>query len=273
MADYLKTNWTDKIKTNPVANMILNGKKREATYMVDVRQILKIPRKGLLDINTLYKHSKEAPGIITYDKWTGDDYKNGQNFDQFLQNQNRQRNKKFAKKVRDRAKRRQARRRERERESAIRINNNNNNNNNDNENIIDSEQAVPMVNTNLQDQENNANVAARKGAIGRNEQEAAEHHSQGDVNIEHSGQSIGNAIVIDDASDVSSDNELVDVEDDNVIIGFDGGLKGGSSGMWDNVYVKDFININHPKLRSHYIHALTSKPLQIKEPSVFFSDV
>ena len=87
------------------------------------------------------------------------------------------------------------------------------------------------------------------------------------------GENKGNAIVIDDdASDISSDNELVDVSDD-VLVGFDMPDTVPSSGMWDNVYVKDFININHPKLRSHYISALATRPVQIAEPSVFFSDV
>ena len=45
------------------------------------------------------------------------------------------------------------------------------------------------------------------------------------------------------------------------------------SDPWDNVYVKDYINIHHPKLRPCLISALNGKPLQIKPPSVFFSDV
>ena len=43
--------------------------------------------------------------------------------------------------------------------------------------------------------------------------------------------------------------------------------------MWANVYVDDYINIHHPKIRFDYISALASRPLQIKPPSVFFSDV
>ena len=39
-----------------------------------------------------------------------------------------------------------------------------------------------------------------------------------------------------------------------------------------NMYV-DFMNIHHPKLRVDYIQALSSQPLNIKPPSVFFSDV
>ena len=42
---------------------------------------------------------------------------------------------------------------------------------------------------------------------------------------------------------------------------------------WSNVYVKDFINIDHPKLRPCYVSAMSRNPLQIKPPSVFFSDV
>jgi hypothetical protein len=42
---------------------------------------------------------------------------------------------------------------------------------------------------------------------------------------------------------------------------------------WANTYVKDYINISHPKIRPCYVSAMSSQPLQIKPPSVFFSDV
>ena len=42
---------------------------------------------------------------------------------------------------------------------------------------------------------------------------------------------------------------------------------------WANTYVKDYINIDHPKLRPCYISAMSKNPLHIKPPSVFFSDV
>ena len=42
---------------------------------------------------------------------------------------------------------------------------------------------------------------------------------------------------------------------------------------WQNMYVNDFINIHHPKLRIDHIQALSSQPLHIKEPSTFFSDI
>ena len=41
---------------------------------------------------------------------------------------------------------------------------------------------------------------------------------------------------------------------------------------WDNLAV-DYINISHPKNRPCYVSAMSSHPLQIKPPSVFFSDV
>ena len=40
-----------------------------------------------------------------------------------------------------------------------------------------------------------------------------------------------------------------------------------------HTYVNDYINIHHPKERICYVSALSSKPLSIKPPSVFFSDV
>ena len=41
MADYLTTNWTEKIKTNPVANLILNNNfvKYKVGSLNEVRQI------------------------------------------------------------------------------------------------------------------------------------------------------------------------------------------------------------------------------------------
>ena len=43
--------------------------------------------------------------------------------------------------------------------------------------------------------------------------------------------------------------------------------------MWAGVYIDNYTNIHHPKLREDYIQYITNKPLQIKPPSVFFSDV
>ena len=48
-------------------------------------------------------------------------------------------------------------------------------------------------------------------------------------------------------------------------------LQGGD--MWANTYVDDYINIHHSKIRHDYISLITGRPLQIKPPSVFFSDV
>ena len=68
----------------------------------------------------------------------------------------------------------------------------------------------------------------------------------------------------DDAVEYDSDDsapEILDVDEIN------------QNSMWDNVYVNDYIHIQHPKIRYDYINALAGKPLQIKPPSVFFSDV
>ena len=43
--------------------------------------------------------------------------------------------------------------------------------------------------------------------------------------------------------------------------------------MWANVFVDDYIHIHHPKIRHDYVSALAGRGLQIKPPSVFFSDV
>ena len=41
--------------------------------------------------------------------------------------------------------------------------------------------------------------------------------------------------------------------------------------MWANVYIDNYTHIHHPKLRPHLIDIITKQPLNIKEPSVFFS--
>ena len=290
MADYLSTNWTEKIKTNPVANMILNGKKRDPIHLVDVRKILKIPTKGQVTIGDLYKHSRSAPGIVKYDEWTGDDYKHAEGYYDFMARINDPR--KEEKKAKALAKaRRKARKKAKEKakekgqdddgsdvEAGLREEAKNDNENN-NENIIDSEQAVPILHPNTtviqmqQDSMNNRDVAARKGAIADNAREAQQFAQQSEVEV-RTGNGRGNAIInISDDDDASSEGELQDVSEQNIVVGFDAGETGGSSGMWDNVYVDDFINIHHPKLRGHYIDSLTGRPVQIKPPSVFFSDM
>ena len=40
-----------------------------------------------------------------------------------------------------------------------------------------------------------------------------------------------------------------------------------------NTYIDDYTNIHHPKLRLDYVQAIKAQPLQIKPPSVFFSDI
>ena len=42
---------------------------------------------------------------------------------------------------------------------------------------------------------------------------------------------------------------------------------------FNNTIVQDYINIHHPKLRLDYVQAIKAQPLQIKPPSVFFSDI
>lgn len=290
MADYLTTNWTEKIKTNPVANMILNGKKGTAIQRVNIRQVLKLPRKGVLDSNTLFKYSKAAPGIVTLHDYLNDDNIDpADDINDVVEELNRPRRREFAKKTREKAKRRVAKEKEKERKEQEKqheklndnsngngINENENDNSNENININADEQVqaqgLQFIHEN--DELINNDVAARKGAIGKNKEDVRAHASHGEVAV-RLGEQSGNAIVIeDDASDISSDNELVDIdENDPMLVGFDMPDTVPSSGMWDNVYVKDFININHPKLRSHYISALATRPVQIAEPSVFFSDV
>ena len=279
--DYLKTNWTEKIKTNPVANMILNGKKVDPTYMVNVRHLQYLPPKGDVTLRDLYTYSKPAPGLIPNEIWVTDHkYMYGSGWIDTLERINTQRKKRREAKKKAKKLRKNARIRYKEQQQQQQQQQQQNNNNIEINNDQAQVQPQGAQYITIDDDANTQLVAARKGAIAPNEQQALQNASQGDVDVNTEMQ-VGNAIVIDDEeSDISSDYDLEEVnirgedgKDIPMLVGFDGGEVGGSSGMWDNVYVKDFININHPKLRSHYISALTSKPVQIAEPSVFFSDI
>ena len=44
-----------------------------------------------------------------------------------------------------------------------------------------------------------------------------------------------------------------------------------SYSIMNNMYVKDYLNINHPSIKEDWTGALTNKPLVIKPPPFFFS--
>ena len=193
MAHFLTTNWTDKIKTNPVANMILNSN-RANMYRMKIYNLGFVPPKGKLI----------TKGFIKY--WQDEHIKSEGVFD--VKGKKRM------------------------------------------------EGLYPSPAEYVQSY-NSAIIAQRK------------------EDEEKSGIEVKVDDYDDDASDL--DNEYVDAIDaDKDGVGpdlryVDDEWQEGD--MWANTYVDDYINIHHPKLRPEYITLITGRPLQIKPPSVFFSDL
>ena len=194
MVDYLTTNWTEKIKTNPVANLILNnnfvkykiGSLNEITGIRGTANNLKMPSKRQRFLRTSDNAYKNTSNKKTIRARILDDF-------------------------------------------------------GDVINPVDPN-AAPGDDDDDEEENNNDNVVA-----------------------EH------DAMVIDADPEVEVDfvpgfytfgqEEYEDTEPDP------------NADMWANTYVKDYINIHHSKLRPCYVSALSSRPLEIKPPSVFFSDV
>ena len=216
MAHFLTTNWTEKIKTNPVANMILNSN-RPSVYHILLRTLTHHPPKG---------------------RYLTDEY-----FKKYLLNDNARYD------------------------------------------VLDEEQLEKIKKTYADREEfkktyNSAILAQRLEKMEQDGIDAGIVGGDGDVNV------VANAN--DDEDDLFGDEEKEekDVEYEALVESGEFGEDdvapeildviqeekvGGD--MWANVFVNDYINIHHPKLRYDYISAMTGKPLQIKPPSVFFSDV
>ena len=183
MAHFLTTNWTEKIKTNPVANMILNSNRRNL-YQVNLTKLEYFPAKG----------KKINKGFIQY--WLDEVPDESHTFDD--------------------------------------------------ENFSRIKKLYP----------------SRKQYIHTyNKVVDAQRKADADAGIEVKEPDEDDYT---DAADVPEIHQptLMDVEDE-----------WQEGDMWANTYVDDYINIHHPKLRHDYVTLITGRPLQIKPPSVFFSDV
>lgn len=201
MAHFLTTDWTHKIKTNPVANMILNSNQAK-NYRVTLRELRAVPGKGKLMTDAFLR------------KYLSPEY------------------------VRDE--------------------------------IVDSEGLEKIRNayatpSQRQEAHNKIILASRGGA-------EVEMKDDDDVGIVAVGGAAGRVVKVDDndfsdAVEYDSDDEI---DGEDILLSYE---QASGSDMWANTYVDDYINIHHPKIRHDYVSALTGKPLQIKPPSVFFSDL
>ena len=212
MAHFLSTNWTEKIKTNPVANMILNSH-RPKLYRVKLHQLTHNPAEG--DYIT--------SGFIN--KFTDKD-------------------------VRDEIITAKQFKRTRRAYSTI-------------PEYIRSYNSVVAADDDSDDDD--VAVAAVRGGAGVGDKgqvfDGPAKDEKGIMGVE-----VKRKPDLDKAREIDED----DYDDENLLLSYEE-LQGGD--MWANTYVNDYINIHHPRIRIDYVTALTGKPLQIKPPSVFFSDV
>ena len=223
MAHFLTTDWTKKIKTNPVANMILNSH-RPKLYDIKLYQLSHHPGPGKKISKRFfhkYKGSAVRDDTLTEERFKDNFETAYASFPQYEQSYN---------------------------------------------SAIDAAKGIVagQGDENANDGDDVAVVAIRGGA--------GAGAGQGDENANENDNA---AIVLDgEKKDDDDDGDAVEIDYDNddvqPIYEVDERVGGD---MWANVFVDDYINIHHPKLRYDYISALASKPLQIKQPSVFFSDV
>ena len=291
MVDYFKTNWTQQMKTNPVANKILNGKPQQDVELMQMRRVWKLPREGPLSINDLWRYSSSASEKYTADEF-GDASKEKTDYlldkfvaqtDDFLQDEN-------ARAVRKKKKRKKKNRKQllnrRQRTGAIQSGQQQGQMHGEErhqEIVIDGDTNVNdglMQNINVNGP-NDMQIARNKQAFGQRAREQQGMQNNDDVTVIQRGghrieQQQGDPGSGDEAKidpDEYDPDDIVDIKD-GIALGFEAGVRHGESGMWDNTYVKDYINIHHPKLvPDYYIQALKQQPLVIKPPSVFFSDV
>ena len=293
MVDYFKTNWTQQMKTNPVANMILNGKPQQDVDLMQVRTVWKLPREGPLTMEDLWRYSTGRSRKYTEEEVDAFDQDYGDivfkdvrgDAEKFLEDENKRAVRK--KKKRKNKNRKQLLNR-RQRTGAIQSDQQQGQMHGEErhqEIVIDGDTNVNdglMQNINVNGP-NDMQIARNKQAFGQRarEQQGMQNQEVNLVNINQRGghrieQQQGDPGSGDEAKidpDEYDPDDIVDIKD-GIALGFDAGVHHGESGMWDNTYVKDYINIHHPKLvPDYYIQALKQQPLVIKPPSVFFSDV
>ena len=231
MAHFLTTNWTQKIKTNPVANMILNSK-RPKSYRVAMRKLTKRPGEGKLMTNRFmaqFLGPEEDVEIVDEEEFKAK---------------------------------------------------------------LETYATIPQ-----RREVHNKIIMAKRQEDELKLAEEAKKDGAGDGSGIALGDAGDVAVVVGGAGDGGDDDDVDDEDDDDVLGAvkkyndndFDDAVSVDSEygseeylvdgeeiiggDMWENVYVDDYINIHHPKLRPHFIDLISQKPLQIKSPSVFFSDV
>ena len=262
MADYLTTNWTEKIKTNPVANLILNNK-RHKMINVTYGHLQQVPAKGYITSNWILENLKGKQNLDvnqeTYDanvpRMLDPELGTHDTMQQFMLdfNRGRQRAEKAMQKSREKQQPVKGKGVVGQKQSK--------------EVRMVSKDGISGVNANG----NNDPASIVKDGIG-----------QGDTNIttvirneeDEKASELGD---LDEemeklAQEMVGDDDVENLSTEQALLAF-GGEKYQGGSMWNNVYVDNYTNIHHPKLRYHLIDLMSKQPLAIKPPSVFFSDV
>ena len=323
MVDYFNTNWTQQMKINPVANMILNGKPQPDSEYLEFRKVRRLKKEGPITLGDLFKNSSSISRRYDYqyieDVVGGDDWREMADdmkatpVDDFMDIENKKpyrakaiakakaKAKKDARALRRRRKHRKQGQIEQQQQQAIEIDINAIDNDGlfenirqDNDRMVndmvvahDKQTGVmaQLVGDQAKEKGDDA-IAIQTVAIdidgiddrreqrpnqflrGKRQRHMDPGYDSDNVDLDDEKGNLENI----DMGYGSSDDDYVDI-DGGINLGFRGPYH-GESGMWDNTYVKDYLNIHHPKLLpDYYIQALKQQPLQIKPPSVFFSDV
>ena len=242
MADYLTTNWNHKIKTNPVANLILNSNMPSKLYYVRKKGIDNVAditrnRDGGRTVSRGWMTENEFFDFLRQEQRPSKHFLQSMRRDDKINIYNRWMYKKIVEheKAHDKRKKQMIIEARELLENDKDMNNNNNNNNDNNINIDDAIEEYTQEEDNF-DVTDHDDRYKRMGIFRK---------SPADIT-----QEIGQGMPY---------YEVEDIRDD--------------TGYWDNVYVKDFINIQHPKLRNCHVSALSTRQVDIKPPSVFFSDI
>ena len=257
MSHFLTTNWTEKIKTNPVANLLLNSN-RVRSWTVTTRHLTHVPAKGHITPSYIKQHSWDI-GLGFKDERAKNELLSI--LDSELE---------FRKRF-------NAHRDSIEQMNKLGM-------------IIppEREQGIGygykgfarakdggkdgvMLGDGMDN--NGGDVAVGTGPKKKYSGDKLEIDDDGmerkeNENDEYDDFDVSAPPLDSDTESVVEDDELKHAEsfgyEDEEYVGGD---------MWANMYVKDFINIHHPKNRVHAIDNITRRPLHIKPPSVFFSDV
>ena len=228
MAHFLTTDWTHKIKTNPVANMILNSH-RPKLYRMKLHEITHHPEEGsYMSRAFVSKYSTvERDEILT-----AEDFKNATDtwatIPEYLETYN----------------------------SVIQADEDGDEKKGDDDDVAI---VVRKIGDKGDGDKGKIKGKEKGGIVGVAAHPVAKKKDgDGIVNVE-----VKRKATLENAQELDEDEYELALSYEE--------LQGGD--MWANTYVNDYINIHHPKIRMDYVTALTGRPLQIKQPSVFFSDV